>query len=182
MLLDLETNTSLAWPFEGRTLIIDGDQWVRHVVAKQIECGGGICHAAENAETALRTCERDSGIKIIVIDHDLPGADVPELVQRLRDVLPAARLVGTGAYDRVGEFERVGVTHYLVKPWTVSDLVNVLLGRLGKCVTCGLLLPLRHPRTGETPVNWKCTQCGSRYLAVLDEDLSGEIDRNVQRA
>ncbi|MCK4343360.1 MAG: response regulator [Phycisphaerae bacterium] len=180
MLLDLEPSTLVPWPFEGRTLIVDDDQWVRHVVAKQIECGGGICHTAESAATALETCRRDSGIRVVVVDHDLPGEEVSELVHRLRGVLPGAQIVGTSGSDRSVEFSRLGVTECLLKPWTVSDLTNVLSSRVGNCGYCGLSLPLRRARKGETPARWECVGCGRRFTAVLDKGLPEDVISHVR--
>lgn len=180
MLLNLEPAAFLPWPFEGRALIVDDDQWVRHVVARQIECGGGICHTAESAEVALRTCERDAGIRIVVIDYDLPGTDIADFTHRLRDILPGAQIVGTSVYDRGTDFERLGVATHLVKPWTVADLVDALRGRLGKCRGCGLRLPLRYAQAAETPANWQCARCGSRYSALLDDEADEHLRPNAQ--
>lgn len=180
MLLDLEPTPLVRWPFKGRTLIVDDDQWVRHVVAEQIECGGGVCHTAESAETALRTCERDSGIEVVVIDHDLPGESAQDFVRRLRELRPNARLVGTSGFDRSREFARMGVGGFLLKPWTMTDLVNLLGDRLGHCDSCGTALPLRRPRPGEPSRAWRCTGCGSTHWAVLDQDFPSDILKNVR--
>jgi DNA-binding response OmpR family regulator len=179
MLLDLPPSGRVRWPIEGRALIVDDDQWVRHVVAEQIEAGGGICHAADTTEAALRTCERDSGIGVVVLDHDLPGENVYDFVRQLRELRPGARIVGTSGSDRSGEFASAGVHDFLLKPWTVTNLINLLMDRLGNCTTCDLPLPLRRPKPGERAQSWICSGCGGRYAAVLDRALPAEMLRNV---
>ncbi len=180
MLLDLKPAALLPWPFEGRTLIVDDDHWVRHVVAEQIEYGGGICHTAESAEIALQTCQRDSGITVVVVDYDLPGENVSALIDQVRGLFPEARIVGTSGTDRSTEFAGEGVASFLMKPWTVADLTNLLLGRIGNCVSCGLALPLRRPRPGERPTSWECAGCGGRYSAVLDDGFPEHVTRHAR--
>lgn len=181
MLLDLKPSATVLWPFQGRTLIVDDDQWVRHVVAEQIECGGGICHAADTVVTALRTCERDSGIDVIVLDYDLPGESPQAFLGQCREILPRARVVGTSGTDRSAEFARIGVSLFLLKPWTVSDLINLLLDRIGNCTTCGVSLPLRRVRENERPQKWVCQACGAQYKAVLAEELAEDAGGTVRR-
>ncbi len=179
MLLDLEASPATPWPFGGRTLIVDDDQWVRHIVARQIENGGGICHTAESAQAALQTCLRDSGIEIVVIDHDLPGEKAGELVAGIRQHLPQVRFVGTSGLDRAEEFRQMGVTAFLLKPWAMADLIAVLRQQIGRCATCDLPLPLRHPQAREEADQWVCVRCGRHYQAVLDENATMESRRNV---
>jgi len=179
MLLDLETSPTTAWPFSGRTLIVDDDQWVRHIVARQIENGGGICHTAESAQAALQTCMRDSGIEIVVIDHDLPGEKAGELVAGIRQHLPQVQFVGTSGLDRAHEFREMGVTAFLQKPWALADLIAVLRHQIGRCATCELSLPLRLAKPREESDQWVCVRCGHRYQAVWDEDAPAESRGNV---
>ncbi|MFH1747974.1 MAG: response regulator [Planctomycetota bacterium] len=180
MLLNLEPAESIYWPVPGRTLIVDDDRWVRHVITAQIENGGGVCHAAENTQAALQTCRRDSGIELVILDYDLPGDSIYDFVTELRSLRPEVRIVGTSGSNRAEEFVRAGVRNFLLKPWAVSDLVNLLLGRLGKCVSCDLPLPLRHARPGEVPQSWVCAGCGARYSALLDEELSTKEYSNAR--
>ncbi len=182
MLLDLDAGCQERWPFAGRTLIVDDDQWVRHVVATQIEHSGGICHTANTLEAALETCRRDSGIELIVLDHDLPGEVIADRVAEFRALLPDARIIGTSGFDREDQFRSMGIDGFLAKPWTITDLVDLVLDRIGKCSFCELPLPLRRPRGSEAVQSWVCANCGCRYRAVLDIDNAPEIQRNVRLA
>ncbi|UCG16347.1 MAG: response regulator [Phycisphaerales bacterium] len=182
MLLGLEPSGRVRWPLKGRVLVVDTEELVRRALAAQIEYAGGVCHAAEGTDTALQTFERDSGIEVVVLDHDLPGRDAQTLVRRLRAIRAYVRIIGTSAHDRSSDFERMGVKEFLLKPWTVQDLINLLLDRIGHCIMCGLLLPLRRPKPGEEPGHWVCAFCGCRYSALFDNGFSEDVIRNARPA
>ncbi len=55
-------------------------------------------------------------------------------------------------------------------------------GRIGNCVSCGLLLPLRLAGPGEEDTNWACSGCGAQYGAVLDRSAPQELFHNVRPA
>ena len=48
--------------------------------------------------------------------------------------------------------------------------IELLSGRITKCVSCGLPLPLRRAFAGEEERNWICGNCGGRYRGVIDKD------------
>lgn len=182
MLLGLAETGVTTWPFEGRALIIDHTPLVRRAVAYSLEGAGCLCHTAETLEAATPLLERDPGVQVVLLDHDLPSTSLPEAVERLRGIRPGITLVGTGTTDHRKEFSALGVNYFLEKPYVINDLINALTGRIGACVDCGLPIPLRRPRTGETPSRWVCCGCGARYSAVLDDAFSQDVLRHVQAA
>ncbi|HEX3656347.1 MAG TPA: HD domain-containing phosphohydrolase [Pirellulales bacterium] len=54
-------------------------------------------------------------------------------------------------------------------------------GRLASCVVCSCALPLRLPGADEQGEDWCCAQCGTTYLAVIDEASPPELRQNVRR-
>lgn len=55
-------------------------------------------------------------------------------------------------------------------------------GRIERCDSCGLLLPLRHPGPGREGRNWTCTGCGAGYRAILAEQCSAKVVQHVRPA
>jgi len=47
------------------------------------------------------------------------------------------------------------------------------------CAACGMQLPLRMPRPGETAHEWECRNCGRRTTGVFDENARATIRMNV---
>lgn len=53
-------------------------------------------------------------------------------------------------------------------------------GTLSSCVVCGTRLPLRLPRQGEVGQEWECAGCGTAFRAMLVDDPSPDLLRNVR--
>src|ERR1043166_2208235 len=54
-------------------------------------------------------------------------------------------------------------------------------GLLSHCVVCTARIPLRVPRDGEPGTHWQCAQCGTRYLALLQENCPIDLLQNVRQ-
>ncbi len=182
LLLDLSEHAPVRWPLKGNVLIHDSSALVRRVVVAELEQAGGICHAAADVETGLRLLARDAEIRVMILDYDTPAGDIGTVAERAWAVRPDLQIVGTGTEDRREEFSIVGVHRFLPKPYVLEDLINLLTDRIAECVDCGLPLPLRRPRSDETGSGWECAGCGSRYLAVFDEDSASDVFANVRPA
>lgn len=55
-------------------------------------------------------------------------------------------------------------------------------GALGECVGCGVELPLRLPRAGDSAHGWMCLNCRTVYHSVLIAKAPLEQRRNVRPA
>ena len=170
----------LRWPLSGRVLVVDDDRVVRKVVVAQIEKGGGICHTACSLEAALEHLRGDPGIDVVVLDYHLPGEDIYPFVQQIRTLRPDVCIVGSSGSERAEQFRRLGIQRFLLKPWTLVNLVGVLVERIRYCTDCALPLPLRRPLSREAAGHWACAGCGQRYVGVVDESLPPDVIRNVR--
>ena len=148
----------------------------------QIELAGGFCHTTDRLDQAWRLYENDPGIELIILDYDLPVDELADFVRQVYQIGRETRILGTGGDDRAYEFSRMEVQQFLLKPWTITDLLNTLLARIGNCDKCGLPLPLRIPVVDESSSCWVCAGCGKQYRAVLDERYPSELLRNVHSA
>jgi CheY-like chemotaxis protein len=182
MLLDADEPAAARWPVAGHVLVVDDEEIVRRAVVNQLDRAGCICHAAENAQTALRLIERDDEISVAVLDYSMPGQTLGRLIERLRAIRAGLVLVGNSGLDRRREFAEFGVHRFLSKPWRAADLINLVIGRIAHCADCGLAMALRYPHPGERGQTWACRGCGCRYEALLDRESSPEAVANVIRA
>ena len=137
-LLGSKDGQSRRWPFSGRTLLIDRDDGVRRVIVAQIERAGGMCHSADGLAAGWRTFERDPEVDLLIIDHLLPGENLPEFVRRVRSRRPGVVFLGTSGDERSAEFNQCGIERFLQKPWTVVDLLNMLSSCFGNRRAGGL--------------------------------------------
>ena len=85
---------------------------------------------ANDGETGLNLL-RDENISVLICDIKMPGkVDGFQLILRAKEIAPDARVVIMTAFgtNRIQNLaERIGITHYIEKPFNISDLRNVVL-------------------------------------------------------
>jgi CheY-like chemotaxis protein len=180
MLLDFTEARPSRWPFEGRIMVVDDEILLRRLFVSMLEAAGAGCYGVESGTEAVRLLRTDDGVKYLIHDFDMPNTDVAASIASIREARPDVTIIGTSGSYHKEDFARLGVEHFLQKPWRVNDLVNALHGRIGNCSECGLALPLRQPRSGEQAQHWACAFCGTRYRSVLDEAFPSEIRANAR--
>lgn len=129
--------------FEGRTaaperlpgirraLLVDDERLVRLALTRQLERVLGLTYAAASGERALRMLRHDPDIDLVLLDYDIPGEDVGQVVQQVRRIRPEAVLVGHSGGPNRGRFAELGVDLYLQKPWRPTDLARLLEAERG---------------------------------------------------
>jgi DNA-binding NtrC family response regulator len=119
-------------PFvHGETvLVVDDEIAVCELVRRVLERQGYEVLAANGGETALRLFEEHRGIiKAIITDMMMPKVDGPALVRLVRQIDPAARIIGiSGAGDTamLDKIEALGLAGFLPKPFAVEMLLRLL--------------------------------------------------------
>lgn len=130
---------------------------------------------------ALAILADQPDIALVIADHGVEGDNMEEFVTVLRATRPGVIVVGNSGSDCRSELKRIGVDRFLMKPWRVEELIELLSGRFEKCAMCSIALPLRRPFEGEIGQSWECAYCGCSYRAILDHDAPGETFRNARR-
>lgn len=182
MLLESKEPKHVRWPFTGRVLIVDEEVLIRNVFVAMLEqCGAG-CYAVRTPAEALRLIENDGGIQFVLLDIEIPDSDPADIVKQIKVVRSNVAVIGTSTSHRWEEAAAMGIELFLQKPWRIEDLINLVAGKIGACVDCGLPLPLRRPGPNDAPRSWVCRGCGARYRAILDTEASAETLRNAQLA
>jgi CheY-like chemotaxis protein len=119
----------------GKVLVIDDDAQVRRVVRRLIEMEGHQVAEAENGKIALRLLASDPA-DLVITDIYMPEMDGIELLTRLRETLPEARLVamsGGGvlpAHHMLGAAKALGAIAVIEKPFDI-EAVRAHLDALG---------------------------------------------------
>ncbi len=85
---------------------------------------------AHSGEAALEILKQRV-IEVLICDIKMPGkVDGFQLILRAKEIAPDARVVIMTAFgtNRIQNLaERIGITHYIEKPFNISDLRNVIL-------------------------------------------------------
>ena len=114
-----------------RVLLADDEEEIRVGIIRKIDWAGlgfALVGEAENGAEALELAEQ-LGPDVVLTDIKMPFMDGLELCRRLRQTLPAARLVVFSGFDDF-EYARqavgMGVSEYIMKPVTAAEMGAVL--------------------------------------------------------
>ncbi|NLX14068.1 MAG: response regulator [Phycisphaerales bacterium] len=127
LLLGAEATSPTYWSCPGRVLVVDGDAVARRMAVSMLEAAGAGCYTAATHDQALRLFDGDEDIQFVVLDANVRGDDLPELVRELQSRRPSVILVGNGDLDKRAVFESMGIEKFLLKPWRGIEFVDLFL-------------------------------------------------------
>jgi two-component system response regulator RegA len=107
-------------------LVVDDDPTFCAVMAKALKRRGFAVTVAHDVASALRSAETDPP-EYALVDLKLPGDSGLILVQRLKAIEPATRIVMLTGYAAIAtavEAIKLGATHYLAKPVDADEVVS----------------------------------------------------------
>jgi DNA-binding NtrC family response regulator len=112
-----------------KILLIDDDDGLRDLLARELPRKGIEAVTARNAEEGLRLLDQQ-GFPVVVTDVRMPGLSGIELLRRMKeregDLTEVIMLTGHGTIDQAIEAIRAGAYHYLTKPVKVAELAVFL--------------------------------------------------------
>jgi len=106
-------------------LVVDDDEIFRERLVRAFEGRGYEAWPASEGQQALERAVRESP-EFAVVDLKMPGMGGLELVQSLRRIDEATRIVvltGYGSIATAVEAVKLGATHYLSKPSNLDDII-----------------------------------------------------------
>lgn len=115
----------------AKVLVIDDDPQVRRIVTRLIESEGHTVIQAENGKVALERYAGDPA-DLVISDIYMPEMDGIELLMRLREAFPDARLVamsGGGAiaaHHLLDAARALGAVAVLEKPFALDQIKHEL--------------------------------------------------------
>jgi len=109
-----------------KVLVVDDSQAVRQFLRMQLERHRYQVLEAADAEQAMDTLRRESGIRLILTDHDMPGMDGVRMTSTIRRFMDHTRLaiIGiSGSQDptMTARFIKAGADDYLQKPFNYEE-------------------------------------------------------------
>ena len=112
----------------GTVLIVDDDENIRKILAYWVAGAGHSVKAAADADAALGVLDSEA-IDVAICDIRMPGHDGVWLLDKIRDHHPdVAVVVATGLMEMdPGVTLRPGVVGYLVKPFSRTEVTNMVL-------------------------------------------------------
>jgi CheY-like chemotaxis protein/anti-sigma regulatory factor (Ser/Thr protein kinase) len=171
----------------GKILVVDDDRTTRHLIALQLRGAGHRVAQAGDGKKALERARREP-FDVVVLDVWMPGMDGLELLEKLRELKPAPRVVMMTADDASETLLRAIQRHayrYLSKPVEPAQLVEVVRAALAAS-------PEQRPiEVVSARADWvellvPCQRESAErireFLARLDSDLAEDVRTRVGQA
>ncbi len=113
-----------------RVMIMDDDEAIRDMVAESLKHYGYDVITFPTGDSGVEVYSKDpSAIKILIVDFLMPGLHGKELVMKLREIDPKARIIlmtGYGEMRRVMDVAEETKVRSLIKPFTVEAMLEAL--------------------------------------------------------
>jgi PAS domain S-box-containing protein len=129
---DLVAGTTASMPRGNGELIlvVDDESAVREITRQTLEAFGyRVLLASDGAEAVAIFAGRKDDIAVVLTDMMMPVMDGPATIMVMRRLQPQVRIIaasGLSANGHVGHASRLGVKHFLPKPYTAQTLLTVL--------------------------------------------------------
>ena len=115
---------------EGTVLVIDDEATVRSFAETALTKMGYRVLLADNGLTGVEIVEREgSALGAVLLDFTMPVMDGEEALERIRAIAPNLPVILSTGFNMTAELDRLsakGVTAFLPKPYTASQLSTAL--------------------------------------------------------
>lgn len=112
-------------------LVVDDQPAVREILAAMLDLAGYTVRQASNGSEAVRAMGREA-FDLVLLDVHLPGNSGWEILQQLRSISPAQRVVMISDERHEDEARARGADGFLAKPYrrtALEDTVQEILAR-----------------------------------------------------
>ena len=133
------------------TLIIDDEPHVRHMMRLTLETAGYEVGEAADGPQGLAAFGNGTTWDVVLLDQKMPGIDGLEVLRRLKERAPTARVIMVTAFASIElavEAMKLGATDFMRKPMTPELLRNTVAAVLTKAVET---IPGEQPAEGARP-------------------------------
>jgi PAS domain S-box-containing protein len=111
-------------------LVVDDEAGIREIAKSTLEAYGyNVLTAGDGTEAVALYAQNKEKVKVVVTDILMPHMDGPATIRALSKMNPHLRIIATSGlkdHNRVAETASLGVTTFLVKPYTADKLLNAI--------------------------------------------------------
>lgn len=121
---------------KGQTvLVIDDEDNIREITRTTLQrFGYGVLAAGDGAEALAVYAQNSDSVALVLTDMTMPVIDGISLITTLRKMSPKQPIVAMSGLmnaDQIAELKRLGVNHFLTKPFSAESLLNAVKESLG---------------------------------------------------
>jgi DNA-binding NtrC family response regulator len=109
-------------------LIVEDEPKMRRVLELHLGEEGFATHSAADAETGLKLLHSEK-VDLVVTDFRLPGMnglDFLQAIKRVNSSLPVVIMTAYGTVEAAVEAMKVGASNYVLKPFSLDEMVMVI--------------------------------------------------------
>lgn len=115
-----------------KALVVDDSRAMRRIIARYLQELGFEVHEAASGLDALVSASKIEGLRLILLDWNMPEMDGQTLLRRLRDDpqfadLPIMMVTTESEMEQVEVALNAGASEYLMKPFDRQALLEKLL-------------------------------------------------------
>jgi PAS domain S-box-containing protein len=111
-------------------LVVDDEPIMREIATEVLESlGFSVTVAIDGTDALMKVAEKRDVLKLVITDLHMPHLDGLGFVRVLRRMAPEVKILVTSGRmetSSLAEFESLGVTHFLTKPFNQKKLVSAL--------------------------------------------------------
>src|SRR2546426_2031945 len=116
-----------------RTLIIDDEPHVRHMMRLTLETAGYEVGEAADGSQGLAAFGNGAAWDVVLLDQKLPGIEGLDVLRRIKERAPTARVIMVTAFASIElavEAMKLGATDFMRKPMTPEIVRNTVASAL----------------------------------------------------
>jgi len=156
-----------------RILIIDDEEHIRRMMRLTLEVAGHVVGEAHDGDEGLKLYGDGSTWDGVVLDQRMPGMDGLEVLRKIKERNPRARVVMATAYASIElavDAMKLGASDFVRKPMTPETLRNAVSAALTKETQEATGIEQPHQIKRETPSPPIIETITMNGFSILDPD------------
>lgn len=110
-----------------RVLIVEDETFIRMDVVEMLRAAGFDTVEATNADEAIQILERDSGIRLIFTDIDMPGSmNGLKLAAAVRERWPPVKIIATSGHFKLRAGDLPADALFFSKPYQPAQIIKAV--------------------------------------------------------
>ena len=110
-----------------RILVVEDEMVIRMDVVEMLDAAGFDIFEAANADEAIQMLERNSDIRLVFTDIDMPGSmNGLKLAATVRDRWPPIRIIATSGHFKVRAGDLPADARFIAKPYQAAQIISAV--------------------------------------------------------
>ena len=110
----------------SKVLVVDDEYLLRNAIKEYLMLNGNEVVTASDGEEGLELYKKDNNGLIVLTDVDMPRIDGFELLSRIREINPNARIYVMSGNDENGKIIEYGASGFIKKPFELKELERLI--------------------------------------------------------